>query len=419
MNENKEVFILGAGFSKLVDERFPVTTDLCKEILGNLPKIHQTRLYQINPDIADDLERLMSFLISDLPWKDPSDVHFDRGIFTAISTEISKYFLNLHRQQGSLNPILKNLINYIHENRSPMLSFNYDLLIETLFEAEKTKELEFSGCDREFRFRTNYKFNWEAAKTGEGYKFDINYQDSNLSGKIITPQNYQKKEFIENLKSSLRLHKISNDGLAQNIFRDFSQQESAYRQVHWKHLYQMPIAHLHTRFGDGSLGPPPYKWVHLLKLHGSINWYYSGTNSFPSEQIYYAEPVKELLAQQPNVDLVPFIIPPVLDKTTFYQSSAIRKLWSDAGRYLRDADNVYIIGYTFPETDLASRFLLQQNIKPTAKIWIIGKTRRRDELRQRLRQNFPFNEIEDQYLTHDFLLDRFITDLTDARVATG
>lgn len=54
-----------------------------------------------------------------------------------------------------------------------------------------------------------------------------------------------------------------------------------------------------------------------------------------------------------------FIIPPTLDKTNLYNASFIKILWRKAFDVLTNAQNVYIIGFSFPPTDLAVRYLFQ------------------------------------------------------------
>ena len=54
-----------------------------------------------------------------------------------------------------------------------------------------------------------------------------------------------------------------------------------------------------------------------------------------------------------------FIVPPVLDKSTLLSHESICNLWWQAKRYaLRGASNLYVIGYSLPETDIAMQTLL-------------------------------------------------------------
>ncbi len=149
-------------------------------------------------------------------------------------------------------------------------------------------------------------------------------------------------------------------------------------------FYRMPI--LPASFREGRVFSPSanYTRIHLLKLHGSINWHYSGEIGATSEQIYYSEGYVP--------DLVPFIIPPVLDKNSSYTHTTLKTLWSFGADYLKLANEIYIIGYSLPETDLPVNFYLQENIRPGAKVYVINKPTNSDvlnKLKERYAQILP------------------------------
>lgn len=124
-------------------------------------------------------------------------------------------------------------------------------------------------------------------------------------------------------------------------------------------LYQIPIPYTETRSGSGSFthyGMP--HTPHLIKLHGSINWYWSGRS--PTDTIFCHENFSK---EQDILGLRPCIVPPVMDKTQFYDHVVLRGLWEIAERKLRKADNIYIIGFSFPPTDLSVRFLFQSALR--------------------------------------------------------
>lgn len=135
-------------------------------------------------------------------------------------------------------------------------------------------------------------------------------------------------------------------------------------------LYQIPITHVSARKGKYGLDTyPPQKNFSLLKLHGSINWLYSADQSFSGQPIYWvfkAEEIKE------HDDLNPVIIPPVMDKSKFYLHSGLKRQWRLAKEALANAQEIYFIGYSLPETDLSVRFFLGEALKnSSAKLYII------------------------------------------------
>ena len=107
--------------------------------------------------------------------------------------------------------------------------------------------------------------------------------------------------------------------------------------------------------------PDPFP---LYKLHGSINWYYSGASSFYGETIYcsYSVPVRLAPQEAESVhDKIPLIIPPVLEKIPHFQHESIRALWRKAGEALRQSSRVFCLGYSLPDTDSTMQYFLRTN----------------------------------------------------------
>jgi len=99
----------------------------------------------------------------------------------------------------------------------------------------------------------------------------------------------------------------------------------------------------------GQLGVFETPTALLLKLHGSTNWYYSGSES------YYGEPIYD--RRLPG--RVPLILPPVASKNLYFNNELLRGQWSLAARALAAAERIFCLGYSLPSTDLTIRFLLQ------------------------------------------------------------
>jgi len=117
--------------------------------------------------------------------------------------------------------------------------------------------------------------------------------------------------------------------------------------------------------------PDVVKSFTLFKLHGSINWYYSGASEYYGETIYSA-PVSQWWGQETSMeataiddarnaasDKVPLIIPPTTEKVAYFQHETVRQIWAQAAEALAYASHFYCIGYSLPETDLSLRFFLR------------------------------------------------------------
>ncbi|MEM2991164.1 MAG: hypothetical protein QXQ02_08295, partial [Halobacteria archaeon] len=108
----------------------------------------------------------------------------------------------------------------------------------------------------------------------------------------------------------------------------------------------------------------------LFKLHGFINWFYSGSSSFYGETIYCV-PVRggwqssedeiEKNYREAVTDKVPLIVPPMTEKTQYFQHETMRDLWMKAAIALREATKIFCLGYSLPQTDITMRFFLHNN----------------------------------------------------------
>lgn len=104
----------------------------------------------------------------------------------------------------------------------------------------------------------------------------------------------------------------------------------------------------------------------ILKLHGSANWM---TCSNPKcdekfEQLIRIKRGDKLLHEYktetcPTCNqqkLMPLIVPPSWDKTQF--KDVLGRIWNEAGKELKEARRIFIMGYSLPEVDLYFRYLL-------------------------------------------------------------
>ena len=111
----------------------------------------------------------------------------------------------------------------------------------------------------------------------------------------------------------------------------------------------------------------------LFKLHGSINWYYSGSSESTGEVIYYTGVApwgetseRERREKSAVDDKVPFIVPPTSEKVRFFQHESLKRIWSRASIALKEASNLYVLGYSLPQTDLAVRLFLHESSGSTS-----------------------------------------------------
>lgn len=99
-----------------------------------------------------------------------------------------------------------------------------------------------------------------------------------------------------------------------------------------EYLYPVALTPASRRQGQQFFGAEPATTFSLYKLHGSINWYYSGAEEFFGETIYftqYSDGLAGVWREHPSelqkaearavVDKIPLIVPPTTDKSSFLQ----------------------------------------------------------------------------------------------------
>lgn len=127
-------------------------------------------------------------------------------------------------------------------------------------------------------------------------------------------------------------------------------------------------------------GPVSESKIPLLKLHGSLNWateretraihpvdiseflrkltFLSFANT-KSTQIpigsYLVDYYSKYASTKVNVEAEPVIVPPSWNKADYHV--ALSNVWASAAQHLSEAEHIFIIGYSLPETDSFFRHL--------------------------------------------------------------
>ena len=171
----------------------------------------------------------------------------------------------------------------------------------------------------------------------------------------------------------------------------------------------------------------PVESFKLFKLHGSVNWYYSGRQDFFGEELFYVPCIGGIDRVFDGIDYTdwlrldgkrPLIAPPISDKSTFFRHEALHSMWFQAAEAIKNANRIFCLGYSLPESDVTmAQFLrdcapgnhvqfeivdLQQKIEHFAKI--LGKDTY--EFRQ---------EYETECCIPRFILHNLIQDSDDKR----
>jgi hypothetical protein len=153
----------------------------------------------------------------------------------------------------------------------------------------------------------------------------------------------------------------------------------------------------HPDAGYGFLCPSSQAYAHrrgpaadwsslqLLKLHGSLNWRIAlgaqppyGLDVLVHHETWVDPPVDlEPLAKEQVEDHLegePFIVPPLLVKSSLVEQPILRRLWFIAHRELSQAERVIFIGYSLPLTDIAAGVLFRESLvrRPRPEVRVVN-----------------------------------------------
>jgi hypothetical protein len=111
--------------------------------------------------------------------------------------------------------------------------------------------------------------------------------------------------------------------------------------------------------GPARFGATRRDTLRLLKLHGSLNWYWSAGDTsgatvakrdLPGSWMS-PRPYTEDDRQRELPGRVPFLVPPTATKSPYYSSPQLRESWQQARARLAAARYVFLLGYSLPATD--------------------------------------------------------------------
>lgn len=175
-------------------------------------------------------------------------------------------------------------------------------------------------------------------------------------------------------------------------------------------LYPAPLTPLIARTGAIPAVPASSNGFRLLKLHGSIGWWYSGPDAPPGDVVYDEgingsawssdglgpdhEMTETLVA-----DRVPMIVPPAAVKSPYYNNGILRALWKSAADALNSADEIVLMGFSLPQTDMLVSSMLCTNVPSHCRITPVNPY---DDIIDRICTTFGI-ESDDERLDKDYV----------------
>ena len=329
MGQPNQVFIIGAGFSKWISSQMLTADELGKKVVENfkskeslIPEEYITNLF----------ESWLTRLADEQPYNSQDEVLSRKSLFLQIANEVATV---MEQQVTSItasdNWICYNLVKLIrilHANRSKVISYNYDTLIE--HSVDRIGPLDISD--------------WESPVT----YLDVVGFLPKLVGCEYT--SYSNTFEILKLHGSIDCWWVPNDNVGDTIVR-----------LHY--------------FGEPN---PSF----LESSRYSNSFHYSTGEQQPQF-------VNKLTVEQVRNKYVPgkerLIVPPITGKSAFYSNPIMRQIWNQARKAIASADEIHLVGYSLPSADVSSIGLLREYINSNTKV-IIANTEA-DQVRKTILDN--------------------------------
>lgn len=297
----RDVFVLGAGFSRAISGSMPLTDELGAAALNRLRHDLPPRLALDGLPVGVNFEAWLSQLASDQPYLTDADNAQSQAAFLMFSQAIADILVErvLEVMRHPYPEWLLALVSSWHHSRATVITFNYDPSVECL---------------------------------------------------VATPT---------------------------KILGDPSHYGQVWSGVSWTELSgDLPP----WAPGVARVGSTQVDTLRLLKLHGSLNWYWR-----PGDQSGISvarrplpghfgdpKPYTEETRRREVPGRAPFVVPPAASKSQYYANPITKEMWSQAFDRLNDADRVFILGYSLPPTDTTFSNMLRTSLHGRASDVVIA-----------------------------------------------
>jgi hypothetical protein len=185
-------------------------------------------------------------------------------------------------------------------------------------------------------------------------------------------------------------------------------------------MYSVPITFMNARDNMVFGREKTDEGLRLLKMHGSLNWRYSGPGGPPGDIVYevgyestghsavsiHRAGKWDVQAVSGSIDdgspaesdRVPMIVPPTTAKSPYYVNQTLQLVWRQAAHALRNAEELVLMGFGLPPTDQLVASLLATNF-PLSESSIITPVDYSEEIVRRVRSVFTLEKDDDRVIT--------------------
>ena len=192
---HKDVFILGAGFSRAISNSMPIMNDLTKAVSENscidLPPPLRDVENQSQREIKEDVELWLTYLYHRQPWLQDDFNNSNRKA----AKRIVKYIAELIEEgtiataQSPVPDWLVTLVHQWHQQKASVITLNYDTLVERIAKGigiELAQLYDSSHPTNTFKYlKIHGSINWQSSREdcdAEGWTYyDVTPWTSSIS----------------------------------------------------------------------------------------------------------------------------------------------------------------------------------------------------------------------------------------------
>lgn len=208
----------------------------------------------------------------------------------------------------------------------------------------------------------------------------ISLLDAGLNEKMLRDEySFVRKGWLLVLTFFLhnKLQSIKNESFYSSLFSKLNPSQDIVLTFNWDCLAETILSKNTIGWEYRNIQGYSGTELTIYKLHGSINWFLLGPSVRPAHpngftqmktddieqgNLYYyrSDDLDKAIDQiEMQEDITPFIVPPTYLKKYY---PAISFLWTKAFDEIKSAEEIYILGYSFPELDFFSELFIRLGI---------------------------------------------------------
>ncbi len=365
----KRVYFFGAGLSKAINVQYPTLLELTAVVTDRFLARHVdspvgSHYQNVPAELKENLELLLSYLFSDWPWKTTADQELDMTLYRHLTYEICTCLSVIETHE--IAPEVKQFVRYLRSHKHGIVTLNYDTLIEKLSQVYRLSKTHALGQHVSLRVEDSYD---DDRETSAAVPFSVNAVEPSglldfVFRQIVIDRDFAMEATLEQIRE------ISAD--PRLTMKPEQQKNSPLLPM----LLESTINSIKLSAESRGLGWTTSKLLktddetalqnRILKLHGSMDWVDEGSETIRVASIR-GEPATKVR--------LPLIVPPILDKTRHYTNEKLRDIWFKAATVMEMADEIVVVGFSFPLTDLSMRYLFQSalNRNPKSRVVVVNR----------------------------------------------